>query len=210
MNFVEARRGLKIDGSKAFCLTRSNREKTPIFWYQPNFLSATEEKELFGFLDARVVFSDEKSFYGHPPARQSVYWGDQDYVYSGKLNKAQEMPKEVAIVRDSVRDLLNRHPSVGQTVSYRSVLVNKYRDERDSICKHSDDPTNLVKGAPIAGVNVGSPRVLSIFAEHGVVVRVSIRPGSLYWFYPEIPHAIDKGKEPGGVRYNLTFREHKE
>lgn len=211
MKRIQAKTGLRLDGTKSFCLVSSFREdgdedsKTPIFWYEPAFLSVERQKELVTFLD-KVEFKDEKSIRGHPPTHQLKYWGDKDYIYARTRHKACPMPNEIAAVRDSVLEVI--HSFVENGIGYKSVLANKYRNQRDSIGRHKDDPTSLAKDVPIAGVNVGCAREMKVFAGPRRICRVMIQPGSLYWFHPSVEHSVEKVERDVGVRYNLTFREH--
>lgn len=206
MKRIESKRSLRLNGRDPFALTSQSSPKTPVFTYLPNFLSRIEQEKLFEFLEGKDIgFCDERSFYGNPPTHQYRYWGAADYEYSGKKHPACPMPAEIVKVRDDVLAELGDY-------RYESVLANRYRDGRDSICRHRDDPKDLDLTAPIAGVNLGAEREMKLYVERGVVVRVMVRPGSLYWFSPCLEHSVDKipsmeEAKAVGVRYNLTFRE---
>ncbi|MET3009669.1 alpha-ketoglutarate-dependent dioxygenase AlkB [Stenotrophomonas koreensis] len=97
---------------------------------------------------------------------------------------------------------------------FNSVLLNHYRNGRDSMGMHSDDEPELGEQPVIASLSLGEPRNL-IFRHKRIStlapVQVPLPSGSLllmkgdtqrYW-----KHGIAKSSRPLGPRVNLTFRQ---
>ncbi|HXW73260.1 MAG TPA: alpha-ketoglutarate-dependent dioxygenase AlkB [Steroidobacteraceae bacterium] len=96
---------------------------------------------------------------------------------------------------------------------YNSVLVNYYRDNRDSMGQHSDDEPELGDEPTIASVSLGHERtfVMRHKARKDLSpVRLSLKSGSLllmrgptqrFW-----THGVPKQSVRCGPRINLTFR----
>ncbi len=55
----------------------------------------------------------------------------------------------------AILDLKQRIEAVTPGNRYDGVLVNNYRNGKDSINWHSDDETTLVKGSTIASISLG-------------------------------------------------------
>lgn len=98
--------------------------------------------------------------------------------------------------------------------AFNSVLLNYYRDHRDSMGFHSDDEHELGDQPVIASLSLGEQRTF-IFKHKKdkrlKPVRLKLASGSLlimrgqtqrYW-----KHGIDKESQPCGARINLTFRQ---
>jgi alkylated DNA repair dioxygenase AlkB len=98
-------------------------------------------------------------------------------------------------------------------VDFNSVLLNYYRDQRDSMGFHSDDERELGERPIIASLSLGEERTFILkhkTKKHLKTVRLILASGSLllmkggtqrYW-----KHGINKESRPCGPRVNLTFR----
>lgn len=100
------------------------------------------------------------------------------------------------------------------SASFNSVLLNYYRDHRDSMGLHSDDEPELGATPILASLSLGQERTLTL--KHKVrkdvsPVRIKLASGSLllmrgdtqrYW-----KHGIEKETRLCGPRVNLTFRQ---
>ncbi len=98
-------------------------------------------------------------------------------------------------------------------VTFNGVLLNYYRDEKDSVAWHSDKDTIPGLKTEIASVSLGPERSFdfrnkkdhrkkhSIILEHGSLLLMK---GDLQRFWE---HRIAKSSKPLGPRINLTFRK---
>ena len=139
--------------------------------------------------------------------RLVAWYGDRgsDYTYSGiKLT-----PRPWT---DLLLDIKNRVEAVTAT-RFNSVLLNYYRDNRDSMGFHSDDEPELGVRPTIASLSLGEERTFVL--KHKVnklskPVRLRLESGSLLLMKGETQrywkHGIAKTSRPCGPRINLTFR----
>ncbi len=139
--------------------------------------------------------------------RLVAWYGDRgiDYTYSGIT--LSPMPWTELLL-----DIRKRVESVTQ-VSYNSVLLNYYRDNRDSMGFHSDDEPELGEKPVIASVSLGEERTLVLKHKVNKLAKpVSLRlaSGSLLLMKGETQrwwkHGIAKETRRCGARVNLTFR----
>jgi alkylated DNA repair dioxygenase AlkB len=96
-------------------------------------------------------------------------------------------------------------------VRFNSVLLNKYRDERDSVAWHSDDEPELGPEPVIGSVSLGQARVFQFkHKTSGLREEIILVHGSYllmqgatqhHWL-----HQIPKQNTACGSRINLTFR----
>jgi alkylated DNA repair dioxygenase AlkB len=139
--------------------------------------------------------------------RLVAWYGDRgsDYTYSGiKLT-----PRPWT---DLLRDIKKRVETVSAT-AFNSVLLNYYRDNRDSMGFHSDDEPELGARPIIASLSFGEERMFIM--KHRVnklakPVRLRLESGSLLLMKGETQrywkHGLAKTSRPCGPRINLTFR----
>jgi alkylated DNA repair dioxygenase AlkB len=143
----------------------------------------------------------------YPQPRLIAWYGDvgKNYTYSGIYLEA--LPWTEALL-----DIKSRVEAATRT-DFNSVLLNYYRDHRDSMGLHSDDEPELGERPILASLSLGEERtfILKHKREKGLKpVRLKLASGSLllmkgdtqrYW-----KHGIDKETRPCGPRVNLTFR----
>jgi alkylated DNA repair dioxygenase AlkB len=139
--------------------------------------------------------------------RLTAWYGDPEsyYTYSG-----------ITLIPIPWTDLLLEIKERVETASssvFNSVLLNYYRDNRDSMGLHSDDERELGPRPIIASVSLGEERTLVL--KHKVnkalePVRLRLASGSLLLMKGETQrywkHGIDKETRRCGPRVNLTFR----
>ena len=96
---------------------------------------------------------------------------------------------------------------------FNSVLLNYYRDHRDSMGMHSDDEPELGPNPVIASLSLGDARrfVMKHRQRKDLApVRLDLASGSLLLMAGETQHhwkhGINKRARPCGPRVNLTFR----
>ena len=144
----------------------------------------------------------------HPQPRLVAWYGDQGrgYTYSG-------IKLDPLAWNHTLQDVRSRvEAKVG--ASFNSVLLNFYRDNRDSIGLHSDDEKELGPQPVIASLSLGEVRTL-VF-RHKILkdekpIRLKLPSGSLLVMKGKTQknwkHGIDKEALDCGPRVNLTFRQ---
>ena len=128
---------------------------------------------------------------------------DTDYTYSGLT--LSPLPWT-----DLLLEIKRRVENVAEA-SFNSVLLNYYRDNRDSMGFHSDDEPEL--GPVIASLSLGEERTFVLkhkLNKSAKPVRLKLASGSLLLMKGETQrnwkHGIAKLTRPCGPRVNLTFR----
>jgi alkylated DNA repair dioxygenase AlkB len=139
--------------------------------------------------------------------RLVAWYGDigSKYTYSGIT--LSPMPWTELLL-----DIKNRVESVTQE-SFNSVLLNYYRDNRDSMGFHSDDEPELGENPVIASVSLGEERTLVLKHKMDKLakpLRLRLASGSLLLMKGDTQrcwkHGIAKETRRCGARVNLTFR----
>jgi alkylated DNA repair dioxygenase AlkB len=128
------------------------------------------------------------------------------YTYSGiRMDPSPWTPRLLAL-RQAVR-------SAAGGPEFNSVLLNYYRNERDSMGFHSDDEPELGPRPVIASLSLGEERVLVFKSRKNAAlrpVRLKLGSGSLLMMAGDTQrnwkHGIEKQKRALGPRVNLTFR----
>lgn len=178
-------------------------------WYQPHLeLGRTADAIMQELISTTPWRAENIVIWGKTYAqpRLTAWYGDGlDYTYSGiHLVPLAWIPL--------LLDLKMRVEAVTRT-SFNSVLLNYYRDHRDSMGFHSDDERELGDQPVIASLSLGEERTFILKHKKDKrlkPVRLKLASGSLlvmqgqtqrYW-----KHGIDKESQPCGARVNLTFR----
>ena len=139
--------------------------------------------------------------------RLTAWYGNsgKNYSYSGIRMKPLPWCAPLLTIKQAVDDKA--------AVKFNSVLLNLYRNERDSVAWHSDDEPELGQTPIIASISFGATRrfVLKHKNEKRLPkIEMELSHGSLllmrgptqhHWV-----HAIPKSRTPVGPRLNLTFR----
>lgn len=143
----------------------------------------------------------------HLQPRLICWMGDPGctYAYSGAQWAPEPWHRLVADLRERVEAL------AGET--FNSVLLNLYRDGKDSMGLHADDEPELGPRPSIASLSFGAERVMHFRHRHDrtrPTERISLSDGSLLVMRGDTQadwkHAIPKTRRPIGPRVNLTFR----
>jgi alkylated DNA repair dioxygenase AlkB len=137
--------------------------------------------------------------------RLIAWGGDVPYRYSGQTLEPRAMTP-------ALRRLLQLVGERAHT-AFNHVLVNRYRDGRDSMGMHSDDEPELGDNPVVATVSFGERRrfvvapkqkrsgsPVSLDLEHGSIVVMS---GGLQHSFR---HGIPKKPQARGERISATFR----
>jgi alkylated DNA repair dioxygenase AlkB len=135
--------------------------------------------------------------------RLTAWHGAAGYVYSGiEMTPApwNEPLLEIKAVAEAC---------AGQ--AFNSVLLNLYRDGRDSVSWHADNEPGLGRDPVIASVSLGAMRRFQMkHRRREARVALDLRSGSClvmagatqhHWL-----HQVPKTSRPVGPRINLTFR----
>ena len=178
----------------------------------PSFLPARRADRVHAELRDRTPWQEESLvMFGREvkAPRLTAWYGDpgRSYVYSGIRHEPIAWTPLLAELRDAVAARVGRR--------FNSVLLNYYRDGRDSVAWHADDERELGPEPVIASLSVGAPRVFQLkHATRGDLPRVDLTlgHGSLLLMGGACQrrwrHRIPKRRAGSvGGRVNLTFRE---
>ncbi len=136
------------------------------------------------------------AWYGDPGAR---------YRYSGKTYQPLPFTARLEFLRE-------RMQSLGDA-PFNSVLLNYYRDHRDSMGLHADDEPELGPQPVIASLSLGEERVLYFRPKRDRelgALDINLPSGSVLLMRGDTQdnwkHGVRKLSRSCGPRLNLTFR----
>jgi alkylated DNA repair dioxygenase AlkB len=149
------------------------------------------------------------SVYGrrHPMPRLTCWMADPGctYRYSGLENVIEPWTPLAEEIR--------RHIATETGWSFNSLLLNLYRDGRDSMGWHADDEPELDPDAPIASLSLGACRTLRFrprLPATAAVVPLDLAHGDLLLMDPPTQrlwqHGLPRRLRVCAPRLNLTFR----
>jgi alkylated DNA repair dioxygenase AlkB len=172
----------------------------------PDALARADADRLFALLQRGIDWRQEvATVVGRrlPIPRLTAWHGASGYVYSGiRLTPAAWTPPllELRAVAESL---------AGER--FNSVLLNLYRDGRDSVSWHADNEPGLGRDPVIASLSLGAVRRFQLKHRRlGERVSLDLPHGSClimagatqhHWL-----HQLPKTTRPTGLRINLTFR----
>ena len=174
------------------------------------FFDLSQSDDLFQTLLAMVQWRQNAIKRGRKETRLprlTAWYGHagKNYSYSGIHMKPLPWNAPLSTIKQAV--------DAEAGVKFNSVLLNLYRNERDSVALHSDDEPELGKNPIIASVSFGATRrfVLKHKSEKRLPkIELALSHGSLLLMRGSTQHhwvhAIPKSKVPIGPRLNLTFR----
>jgi len=139
--------------------------------------------------------------------RLTALYGDDciTYSYSGLQLKAIPWNEDLMLIKSRIEKISNE--------TFSCVLLNYYRDGRDSMGWHADNEKELGKNPVIASVSFGTTRPFQLKHNNRKdlnKVEIELSDGSLllmkgttqhHW-----KHQIPKSAKPIAPRINLTFR----
>lgn len=179
------------------------------FEYLPGFLPADEADRLFERLLEEVDWRQQRVLlFGRrlPQPRLTAWCSDPGVCYRYSGLELQPGPW--------LRPLQGLRHQLGTRTgaAFNSVLLNLYRDGRDSMGWHADDEPELGEAPVIASVSLGAVRRLRVRPRGGGPSRaVDLAPGSLLLMrgrsQADWQHAVPRTARQVGPRINLTFRE---
>ena len=178
--------------------------------YIPDFLPAALANSYFEDLLNHIPWrQDPITVFGktHPqPRLTSLHAHTLDsYSYSGIVMTPQPMTDTLERIENRIYQLCD--------ASFTTVLLNLYRDGKDSNGWHADDEPELGKNPVIASVSLGAPRFFHLRHNHDPKQRYKLllEHGSLllmrgatqhFW-----KHQVAKTVKKVSPRINLTFRK---
>ena len=127
------------------------------------------------------------------------------YTYSGITMHPKKMTPELTQIYERI--------SAVSSVTFTSVLLNLYRDGKDSNGWHADNEKELGKCPVIASVSFGAPRFFHLKhrTQKESRLKILLHSGSLLLMEGETQekwlHQIPKTAKPLSPRINLTFRK---
>jgi len=172
--------------------------------YDPAFLPLADADSLFAHLRDTVPWKQE----GRPPRmfpRLTAWYANPGvtYSYSGVTHQAVPWTPELLDVK--------QRAEAAADATWNSLLLNFYRDGRDSIGFHADDESELGTNPVIGSISLGAERRFVLkHPASGETLEFNLPHGSLlvmggtsqhHW-----RHGVPKTRKPVGPRINLTFR----
>ncbi len=176
----------------------------------PCWLAAGESQFLLDTLLSDTPWrQDSITLFGKtvPQPRLTAWYGEDDAIYQYSGLRLEPLPWTSTI------QSLKERVSQACAVNFNSVLLNLYRNERDSMGMHADDEPELGKQPVIASLSLGAPRILQWKHRQRKGLgsqRLLLEDGSLLVMRGNTQrcwkHGINKQRTPCGPRINLTFR----
>ena len=174
------------------------------------YLFSPEEREIFfNQLKENVKWQQEKiKLYGRIISlpRLTAWFGDEGktYMYSGITVEPEPWTPTLLEIKSRIEEVSD--------ATFNSVLLNYYRNERDSVSWHSDDEPELGKNPIIGSVSFGDVRTFQLKhkTDKSLTISRDLPDGSYlemagstqhHWL-----HQIPKRTRKIGPRINLTFR----
>ena len=177
--------------------------------YYPQFFDKQAADIIFASLAQEIPWQqDEIRVYGkiHPQPRLTALFGNEGKSYS--YSNITMQPHPWSLLLQKLKTAIEK---VTDT-NFTTVLLNQYRDGKDSNGWHSDNENELGINPVIASLSFGAERMFqlkhnldkdlkkSIVLEHGSLLLMK---GTTQHFWK---HQIPKTTKPIGSRINLTFR----
>ena len=177
--------------------------------YYPNFFDANQADTIYSKLKNEIPWQqDEITVYGkkHLQPRLTALFGNDGKSYSYSNIKMQPRPWSPILqkIKSQVETLTN--------INFTTVLLNQYRDGKDSNGWHADNEKELGTNPVIASLSFGAERTFQL--KHNIhklqKVNIVLKHGSLLLMEGTTQHnwkhQIPKTAKFVGERINLTFR----
>ena len=176
--------------------------------YYPNFFDTTTADDLFLKLQKEIIWQqDDIMVYGKTYAqpRLTALYGNQGkpYGYSNIVMQPHNWSPLLIYIKNEIETICEEN--------FTTVLLNNYRNGKDSNGWHADNEKELGRNPIIASISFGAERVFqlkhnsldlkqNIILQHGSLL---IMQGTTQHFWK---HQIPKTAKPISERINLTFR----
>ena len=177
--------------------------------YYPNFFEVLQSEQLFTKLLNEIPWQlDNITIFGktHPQPRLTALFGNEGkpYSYSNIVMQPHPWNPILMFIKTEIETICDEN--------FTTVLLNLYRDGRDSNGWHADNEKELGRNPVIASVSFGAER--SFHLKHNSIPdakqKITLENGSLLIMKGETQHfwkhQIPKTTKPIGSRINLTFR----
>ena len=180
-----------------------------LYWVR-EFFDLSQSDDYFQTLLAGVQWRQDAIKHGRKETqlpRLTAWYGNPGKHYSYSGIRMQPLPWNAPLL--AIKQAVDAEAGA----EFNSVLLNYYRNERDSVAWHSDDEPELGNNPIIASVSFGATRRFVLKHRHEKrlpKIEMELSHGSLllmrgptqhHWL-----HAIPKSRIPVGPRVNLTFR----
>ena len=177
--------------------------------YYSNFFNHKKSNELFQKLKTEVPWQqDDITVFGkvYAQPRLTALYGNKGkpYGYSNIVMQPHNWSPLIIFIKNEIETVCDQN--------FTTVLLNNYRNGRDSNGWHADNEKELGRNPTIASVSFGAERVFqmkhntikdlkqNIILENGSLL---IMKGTTQHFWK---HQIPKTAKPIEERINLTFR----
>ncbi len=180
-----------------------------IFEYYPSFFTQEKADELYNLLHKNTAWQqDTITVYGknHQQPRLTALYGNEGkpYKYSNIIMNPNPWNATLIHIKELVEEKANQN--------FTTVLLNLYRNERDSNGWHADNEKELGRNPIIASLSLGEERTFQL--KHNTIKdakqNVILKHGSLILMKEgsqiHYKHQIPKTKSLKKPRINLTFR----
>lgn len=177
--------------------------------YYPNFFDADQSVTLFEKLGSEIPWQqDDITVFGktHPQPRLTALFGNEGkpYSYSNIVMQPHQWNPLLMFIKNEIEEVCPEN--------FTTVLLNLYRNGKDSNGWHADNERELGRNPVIASVSFGAER--SFHLQHNTLadarLKITLGNGSLLLMKGETQHfwkhQIPKTAKPIGPRINLTFR----
>jgi alkylated DNA repair dioxygenase AlkB len=176
-----------------------------ILVHDPDFLGRQEADELLQELKFATPWRQEVTAWGRPFPRLTAWYADEGltYRYSGVTHHGLAWTASLAGLRRRVEG------AAGGV--FNSLLLNYYRDGRDSVGFHADDEPELGPNPVVPSVSLGGTRRFVLrHNRSGQRLHFDLTHGSLLVMAGTLQHhwkhTLPRASGPVGERINLTFR----
>lgn len=177
--------------------------------YYPNFFNDHRANEFFEKLKNEIPWQqDNITVYGktHPQPRLTALFGNEGkpYSYSNIVMQPNAWNPLLVFIKNEIEEICKEN--------FTTVLLNYYRDGKDSNGWHADNEKELGQNPVIASISFGTERYFHL--QHNTIkeqkLKINLEHGSLlimkgatqhFW-----KHQIPKTAKEIGPRINLTFR----
>ncbi|MCX6171365.1 MAG: alpha-ketoglutarate-dependent dioxygenase AlkB [Flavobacterium sp.] len=177
--------------------------------YYPNFFDNNRANELFKKLQREIPWQqDDITVFGktYPQPRLTALFGNEGkpYAYSNIVMHPNPWNPLLMFIKNEIEAVCDEN--------FTTVLLNHYRDGKDSNGWHADNEKELGSNPVIASVSFGAERFFHL--QHNILkdqkLKINLEHGSLllmkgttqhFW-----KHQIPKTSKIIGSRINLTFR----
>ena len=183
-------------------------------YYEKSFLAPEEATDFLNILLTKCAWQRHRTSFNYPVPRDEAYYGDSgtNYTYSRREYQPLTWIPELLSLRNRVAEATPTFAYSNlslPTLGYNAVLVNLYKNGKDSVGLHADAEPEM--GPVIASVSLGAARLFRLKGKGGAVVFAERLPhGSLLIMagmtQKNFKHEVPKEPTVALPRINLTFR----